>query len=47
LDLKDGFGNMDLLKERNMIDGLVKGLVTQPAENADGNFVDDVRFTYF
>ncbi len=33
---------MDLLKERNMVDSLLQGLVTTRAENADGNFVDDV-----
>ena len=41
-DLKDNFGNMDLLRRRNMIDMLLAALVTEPSENADGNFVDDI-----
>ena len=41
-DLKDNFGNMDLVKRRNMMDMLLKALVTQPSENADEKFVDDI-----
>ena len=43
IELRDAFGNMDLLKERNMFDDLLRGLVTERAEKADNNFVDDVR----
>ena len=41
-DLKDNFGNMDLVKRRNMMDMLLKALVTQPSEKADDKFVDDI-----
>ena len=41
-NLKDNFGNMDLLKQRNMMDQLLRALVRQPSENVDGNFVDDI-----
>ena len=43
IELRDAFGNMDLLKEHNMFDDLLRGLVTERAEKADNNFVDDVR----
>ncbi len=42
VELRKAFGNMDLLKERDMVDALLRGLVTTAAENVDGNFVDDV-----
>ncbi len=42
MPLKKAFGNMDLVKERGMVDSLVRGLIRQPSELADGNFADDV-----
>ena len=43
VELKNSFGNMDMLKQRFMIDALLRGLVRQPVEKADANFVDDVN----
>ena len=38
---------MDILKQRNAVDKLLRGMITQKAEKADANFVDDVRILEF
>ena len=40
--LKKNFGNMDLLLQSNNVEKLLRGLIKQPVEKADSNFVDDV-----
>ena len=42
-ELKSSFGNMDALRGQGMIAMLMKGLLEQPAEIADENYVNDVR----
>ena len=41
-ELRNSFGDVDLLLRRNMIDELLRGLVKEPVKKLDGNFVDDV-----
>ena len=43
LDLKDAFGNMDIVEQRNMLDGLLRGMLKQRLQKADKNFADDVK----
>ena len=40
--MKRSFGDMDLLQQSNNIEKLLRGMIRQPAEKADSNFVDDV-----
>ena len=42
LSLSENFGNMEPLVGQNQIDRLLRGLVKQPTEKADFNFVEDV-----
>ena len=42
LDLKDAFGNMDIVEQRNMVDGLLRGMLKQRLQKADRKFTDDV-----
>ena len=42
LSLSDTFLNVDVLSQENMIDRLFRGLVKQPVEKVDHNFVDAV-----
>ena len=42
LSLVENFGNMDPLVGQNQIDRLLRGLVKQPTEKVDFNFVEDV-----
>ena len=46
LDLKDAFGNMDIVEQRNMLDGLLRGMLKQRLQKADKNFADDVKILY-
>ena len=41
--LKNSFGDMDILKQSNNVEKLLRGLIRQRAEKADANFVNDVR----
>ena len=45
-DLKESFGTVDMMKQKNMVDGLFRAIVRQPAETIDGNFVPDVSQYY-
>ena len=40
--MKRSFGDMDLLQQSNNVEKLLRGMIRQPAEKADSNFVDDV-----
>jgi hypothetical protein len=46
LSLVENFGNMDPLVGQNQIDRLLRGLVKQPTEKVDFNFVEDVSFLF-
>ena len=35
LDLKDAFGNMDIVEQRSMLDGLLRGMLKQRLQKAD------------
>ena len=41
--LRKSFGDMDMLKQRDAFEKLLRGMVSQQVEKADSNFVDDVR----
>ena len=41
--LRKSFGDMDILKQSNNVEKLLRGLIRQRAEKADANFVNDVR----
>jgi len=41
--MKRSFGDMDLLQQSNNVEKLLRGMIRQPAEKADSNFVDDVK----
>jgi hypothetical protein len=43
-ELKSSFGNMDILRNQGMLAKVVKGLLEQPAEIGDSNYIDDVSF---
>ena len=40
--MKRSFGDMDLLQQSNNVEKLLRGMIRQPVEKADSNFVDDV-----
>ena len=42
LDLKDAFGNMDIVEQRSMVDGLLRGMLKQRLQKADRKFTDGV-----
>ena len=42
--MKRSFGDMDLLQQSNNVEKLLRGMIRQPVEKADSNFVDDVSF---
>ena len=42
LSLVENFGNVDILTQENMIDRMLRGLIKQPVEKLDANFVKDV-----
>ena len=42
LSLSENFGNMEPLAGQNQIDRFLRGLVKQPTEKVDFNFVEDV-----
>ena len=44
LSLSENFGNSGILVGQNQIDRLLRGLVKQPTEKVDFNFVEDVSF---
>ena len=41
--MKNSFGDMDILKQSNNVEKLLRGLIRQRVEKADANFVNDVR----
>ena len=39
---------MDIVEQRNMLDGLLRGMLKQRLQKADKNFADDVKkISYF
>ena len=42
-ELKENFDNVNLLFPSENVDKLLRGLLTQPVEKADNNFINDVR----
>ena len=37
---------MDIVEQRNMLDGLLRGMLKQRLQKADKNFADDVKILY-